>query len=194
MNGRVERSLVVAGIAGAALAVTASMSAAAAGGTPVVRVKGTQTIVNEAKGQYEMHGSLVGKWNTTAFTLHYAGAEGDVAATGKEIFIGCQDTDGSGTCDPAEPKGTMRFTFVYWANYKPGTETLIKGQCVHPVIGGTGSFKAAKGVLIFKDTPKGKEVLTTYTGVLELKAAARSAGAPASRSLASRASRPACGG
>ena len=146
--------------------VTASVAAAGAGST-VLTLRGTQTIVNEQKGRYEMHGSLVGAWNTTAFTLHYAGPDGQVVGSGKEMFVGCQDTDRNGTCDAGEPKGTLRFTFIYWAQYKPGTKTLVKGQCVHPVVGGTGAFAKAKGVIHMIDRPSPGGVLTTYTGTLD---------------------------
>ena len=161
--------------------VTASVAAAGAGST-VLTLRGTQTIVNEQKGQYEMHGSLVGAWNTTAFTLNYAGADGKVVGSGKEMFVGCRDTDRNGTCDAGEPKGTLRFSFIYWAQYKPGTKTLVKGQCVHPVIGGTGAFAKTKGVIHMSDRPSAGGVLTTYTGTLDVPGiAASSAKAPSER-------------
>ena len=175
--------------------VTASVAAAGAGST-VLTLRGTQTIVNEQKGRYEMHGSLVGAWNMTAFTLHYAGADGKVVGSGKEMFVGCRDTDRDGTCDVGEPKGTLRFSFVYWAQYKPGTKTLVKGQCVHPVIGGTGAFAKAKGVIHMTDRPSVGGVLTTYTGTLDVPGiAASSAKAPPERTpqSVSRVGRGGCG-
>ena len=175
--------------------VTASVAAANAGST-VLTLRGTQTIVNEQKGRYEMHGSLVGAWNVTAFTLHYAGADGKVVGSGKEMFVGCQDTDRNAACDAGEPKGTLRFRFIYWAQYKPGTKTLVNGQCVHPVIGGTGAFAKAKGVIHMTDRPSAGGVLTTYTGTLEASGmSASSAKAPPERTLqsVSRAVRGGCG-
>ena len=149
-----------------AVALTAVAVGAAGTASTVLTVRGTQTVVDEQKGRYEMRGSLVGAWNTTAFTLNYAGADGQVVGSGKETFAGCHDTDRNGTCDPGEPKGTLRFSFIYWATYKPGTKTLVKGQCVHPVVGGTGAFAKAKGVIHMTDRPSKGGVLTTYTGTL----------------------------
>lgn len=155
--------IAVVGIASTVVAV-----AAAATGSTVLTVRGTQTIVDEQKGRYAMHGSLVGAWSTTAFTLNYAGADGQVVGSGKETFAGCHDTDRNGSCDAGEPKGTLRFSFVYWGTYKPGTKTLVKGQCVHPVVGGTGAFSKAKGVIHMTDRPSKGGVLTTYTGTLDV--------------------------
>lgn len=183
------RRIAVTIVIGAAVASAAT----AAGGAPI-SLKGTQTVIDEKQGTYEMHGSLVGKWNTTAFTLLYEGSGGEVAATGKELFLGCQDADGSGSCDAGEPRGTLRFTFVYWATYKPKTQKLVKGECVHPIIGGTGDFAKAKGVLHFWDRPTKSGLRTTYTGTLELaKAAALSRTASTSRSVSARPARGACG-
>jgi hypothetical protein len=188
-------------LGGLVLMVTAVASTAAAVGAAgtspaVLTVRGTQTIVDEQKGRYEMHGTLVGAWNTTAFTLNYAGADGQVVASGKETFAGCHDTDRNGTCDSGEPKGTLRFSFIYWATYKPGTRTLVKGQCVHPVVGGTGAFAKAKGVIHMTDRPSKGGVVTTYTGTLEVPGlSVSSATAPRERTVqsASRVARGGCG-
>ena len=165
-----------------AIASTAVAVAAAGTGSTVLTVRGTQTIVDEQKGRYAMHGSLVGAWNTTAFTLNYAGADGQVVGSGKETFAGCHDTDRNGSCDAGEPKGTLRFSFIYWGTYKPGTKTLVKGQCVHPVVGGTGAFSKAKGVIHMTDRPSKGGVVTTYTGTLDVPGLpASSTSAPSER-------------
>lgn len=165
----------LAAVVSVCLAVLAivSLAASAASSRPLV-VRGTQTVVDEPTGRFQMHGSLVGSWNTTAFTLHYAGADGQLVGSGKETFRGCHDTDRSGACDDGEPAGTLRFTFAYWATYKPGTEDLVRGQCIHPVVGGTGAFAGAKGVIHMTDRPSKRGVLTTYAGTLDVP---RSAGA-----------------
>jgi hypothetical protein len=142
-----------------------SLAVAAPGPKPIA-VKGTQTTVDGKPGTYWMSGSLVGAWDVTAFTLRYAGPDGELVGTGKELFRGCHDTDRNGACDAGEPSGTLRFSFVYWARYKPGTETLVTGRCVHPVIGGTGAFAKAKGVIHMFDRPGKNGVLTTYRGTL----------------------------
>lgn len=131
-------------------AVTAGV-ASASSAAKSVKVTGTQTVVNEKKGIYDMHGSLVGRWTITAFTPRYEGSS-DFAATGTERFDGCHDTDASGTCEASEPSGTMRFTFMYWTSFGPNGK-LVKGQCVHPMTGGTGAFAKAKGLIVMHDRP-----------------------------------------
>jgi len=153
-------------LAVAALAAVATAAATAAG-PALITVKGTQTTVNESKGMYAMHGDLVGSWRTTAFTTNFQGSNGQFVGSGKESFSGCRDADSSGGCDNGEPKGTIRFSFVYWASFDPKTKALVRGQCVHPVLGGTGAFAGVKGVIHMKDTPTASgAVRTTYTGTL----------------------------
>jgi hypothetical protein len=172
-----------------AIAVTAGVASAGSAAKPV-KVKGTQTVVNEQKGIWDMHGSLVGRWTITALTPRYEGSS-EFAATGTERFDGCHDTDASGTCDPGEPSGTMRFTFVYWASFGPSGK-LVKGQCVHPVTGGTGDFAKAKGLIVMHDRPTANGVRTTYTGTLEYGTAKPAPVAP-TRSLAGTKVPRACG-
>ena len=124
----------------AAALVLVSLSTAAEAPKPLV-LKGAQTVVDQQKGMFRMTGSLVGDWNTTAFKVEYGDTDGRFVGSGKELFKGCYDTDRSGVCDTGEPSGTLRFTFIYWATYKPGTETLVKGQCIHPVVGGPATSR-----------------------------------------------------
>src|SRR5262245_54267315 len=161
-----SRITIWASVIAAATASLVVTGGAAAGGAAPITVKGIQTVVNESQGKYEMHGDLVGRWNTTAFTTNYAGADGQFVGSGKELFTGCRDADRSGACDVGEPAGTIRFSFVYWATYDPKTKALVKGQCVHPVLGGTGAFAGVKGVVHMKDAPTAAGPRTTYTGTL----------------------------
>jgi hypothetical protein len=178
-------------IAAASLLV---VGAATAGGAASITVKGIQTVVNESQGKYAVQGDLLGRWNTTAFTTNYAGADGQFVGSGKELFTGCRDTDRSGACDAGEPAGTIRFSFVYWATYDPKTKALVKGQCVHPVLGGTGAFAGAKGVIHMKDKPAAGGTRTTYSGTLLYRGAATASTASvATRDLAGRGARGACG-
>src|SRR6476659_690870 len=158
----------------AALAALSTALAAATAGattTPVsVDVSGTQTIVDEANGTFAMHGSLVCVWQTTKFVPRYASASRFVA-TGQEEFTGCLDSNKSGTCDKKEPSGTLKFTFMYWASFDPATGALLHGNCVHPITGGSGSFRKAAGVIFMDDTPTGNAVVTTYKGTIEYRAA-----------------------
>jgi hypothetical protein len=95
--------------AGVLALVLVSLAAAAPGSKPIT-VTGKQTIIDEPKGMFLMHGSLVGAWNVTGFKLHYAGSDGTLVASGSEMFKGCHDTDRNGLCDAGEPAGTLRFT------------------------------------------------------------------------------------
>ncbi len=182
-------------LAVAALAVVAAAGATAAG-PALITVKGTQTVVNESKGIYAMQGDLVGSWRMTAFTTNFQGSDGQFVGSGKELFSGCRDADRNGACDNGEPKGTIRFSFVYWATFDPKTKALVRGQCVHPVLGGTGAFAGAKGVIHMTDRPTASgAVRTTYTGTLVYDAASTaSASAPTTRALAARAASQTCGG
>jgi hypothetical protein len=161
----------------ASLAALAALSvapgAATAGGsrTPVsVDVSGTQTVVDEAAGTFAMHGSLVGAWQTTKFVPRYTSSS-QFVATGKELFTGCLDSNASGVCDRAEPTGNLKFTFMYWASFDPATGALLHGECVHPIIAGSGDFRKAAGVIFMEDTPTGATVVTTYKGTVEYQAA-----------------------
>jgi hypothetical protein len=191
-DGEMSRLTILASvIAAASLAV---VGGAAAGAAAPISVKGIQTVVNESQGKYTMQGDLVGRWNTTVFTTNYAGPDGQFVGSGKELFTGCKDTDRSGACGAGEPAGTIRFSFVYWATYDPKTKALVKGQCVHPVLGGTGAFAGAKGVIHMKDTPTAGGTRTTYSGtLLYSRAATASTASAATRDLAGRGARGACG-
>jgi len=158
----------------------ATVVAAPTSAATVIQVAGTQTIVDESAGAYEMHGSLVGKWNITAFVPRYE-SPSQLVATGKEKFVGCIDTSKNGACEPVEPAGTMSFTFVYWATFDPATKALVRGACVHPILSGTGSFAGAKGVIHMKDTPVGDAVRTTYKGTIAYQSAGTSGRALAAR-------------
>ena len=66
--------IVTAGIAAAVL-LAASLASASPSAPPApVRVAGTQTEVDMAKGKFAMHGNLVGPWQITSFHLSYASA------------------------------------------------------------------------------------------------------------------------
>jgi hypothetical protein len=169
----------------AALSVVPGVATAGGSGTPVsVDVSGTQTVVgDEAAGTFAMHGSLVGAWQTTRFVPRYTSSS-QFVATGKELFTGCLDSNASGACDPGEPAGNLKFTFMYWASFDPATRALLHGNCVHPIIDGSGSFRKAAGVIYMEDTPTGSTVVTTYKGTIEYRAAP-SRQAASQRTLAS---------
>ena len=183
-------------VAASAVALAAISFAAAADAPKPLVLKGKQIAVDEQKGIYKVTGSLIGDWRVTAFKVEYSDTGGRLLGSGKELFTGCYDTDRSGLCDAGEPTGTLRFTFLYWATFKPGTETLVKGQCIHPVVGGTGGFAKAKGLIHMVDVPSASGVRTTYTGALTVPGISTAAAASApGRALAStsRAAGAGCG-
>jgi hypothetical protein len=192
MFGIGSRVLVAAVCATASL-VAVSLASAESG---PVKLKGTQTVVNEAKGLYAMKGSLIGSWKISAFKVNYSGPDGEFVGSGKELFKGCLDADGDGTCAAGDPRGTLRFSFIYWATFDPKTDALVRGDCVHPVTGGTGGFAKAKGVIHMIDTPAGSGVKTTYTGSLLLSGVAPAAvgSGGETRQPAGRSSGRTCGG
>jgi hypothetical protein len=157
--------------------VWAALTAAAATAAPTeMSVHGTQTVVNEAEGTAAMHGGMVGKWSTLTFVPLYE-SNTLIIGKGRERFVGCVNRNGRPGCQAADPSGTLRFRYVYWASFDASTGGLIAGHCTHPVTGGTGSFAGARGILSMRDKPVGDDVRTTYRGTIVLHAGS----APASR-------------
>ncbi|HVO54809.1 MAG TPA: hypothetical protein VMT37_10385 [Solirubrobacterales bacterium] len=141
-----------------ALALAGSASAA------TYPVSGKQIVVDEAAGTYKMNGGLVGKWEVTSFKE--LGSGSIFRAKGTERFKGCLDLRRDRSC-AGDPSGTLSFTYLYWGEFE-ADDTLVWGSCWHPVVGGTGDFKHARGVLTMVDTPTAKGVSTSYTGNITL--------------------------
>jgi hypothetical protein len=171
-------------VASVVVACVAVAGAAFAGtGNEPMALKGKQIPVNEAAGEYKLTGGLLGAFYVESFVPSYKGADGKLVASGKESFRGCNDVDGNGTCDTGEPSGTLRFTYVYWASFtKAGS--LVRGECMHPISGGTGGFANATGFLHMWDTPQGKKVVTTYTGSIQYPSPPSTSSRTPSRTLA----------
>jgi hypothetical protein len=163
---RWKRQVLLQVAAATALAVLAVVARAADAGP--VSLKGTQTVVNEQKGSFEMHGSLLGDWQTLSYVPRYQ-SDTQLVATGRERFTGCLDSNRNGACDTGEAAGTLAFTYTWWARFKD--KAPVSGACVHPIIGGTKGFAKARGVVFMKDTLVGKVLRTTYTGTLDLGSA-----------------------
>jgi hypothetical protein len=174
MINNARRAVVLAGVLGLlagsqAFSASAGQGAGSATGTSatarttVVHVSGRQVPVHPNKGEYKMRGDLVGKWLVIpGETLHKSPTL--FIQSGHERFNGCLDKDRNGTCEVGEPSGVMRFAYLYWASFD-SDGNLLRGQCVHPVTGGDGSFTGARGVLRMVDRPVGGgEVRTTYRG------------------------------
>ena len=160
----------VAAVVGLALVLAIGMlvpSAVAGDGSRTVHVTGTQIPI---PGTYNstMKGDLVGTWYTLSGTQTTTKPT-LIVVVGTEEFVGCIDRRGDGKCGNHDITGTLTFDYIYWANYNTDG-TLIKGQCTHPVTGGTGDFAGSRGVISMFDTPVGNDVKTTYRGDIELNA------------------------
>ncbi len=118
-----------------------------------VVVRGTQTPVLGQEGVYTMSGSLIGDWYTTSFEVLGFTPSGALRGAGTELFDGCYDANGNGSCGIGDPMGTMTFSFTYTGRFDVTTGALLHGRCHHPVTGGTGGFAGASGVLSFHDDP-----------------------------------------
>ena len=131
-------------------------------------VSGTQTVLDENAGTFRMHGDLVGLWKITSFK--------EVATTplyrarGTERFRGCIDRGHDGSC-AGDPSGTLRMKFRYWALFGPG-DALRGGACWHPIVGGTGAFRHARGAFEMLDVPTADGVETHYAGDIRRRAGA----------------------
>jgi hypothetical protein len=170
----------------AVLLVTAAASAfvlAAPAGATTYQVHGKQKVVDEAAGLSKVTGGLVGSWAMTSFeevatSPYYEGM-------GTEEFDGCIDRRRDRSCK-GDPSGTLRFEFRYWGLFgSADPASMIWGSCWHPIVGGTGDFAGAAGVVTFVDSPTRDGVKTSYIGTITTK------GGKASR-RASAARRPAC--
>ena len=89
----------------------------------------------------EMTGSLHGCWYTYVSSSKF-NRSGTYQEKGTEVFVGCLN----GTC------GTFETTYTFTAKYTDDTFLEeIHGRCEHSIVGGTGDFAGAKGVILFKD-------------------------------------------
>jgi len=109
----------------------------------------------DPSASFTMTGGLVGCWyeDSIMITKDQTTASGIelIHVSGTEHFIGCLDRDGDGSCIGADPSGTLYFTFTFTEQVDVATGSEIRGRCHHPIVGGTGDFAAATGVLNFKD-------------------------------------------
>jgi hypothetical protein len=90
----------------------------------------------------DLSGSLDGCWYTYV-SASKLNPSGTYVEQGTEIFVGCWNGT---TC------GTFETTYTFTAKYVDDTlAEEIHGRCHHPIVGGTGGFAGAKGVINFKD-------------------------------------------
>jgi len=90
----------------------------------------------------DLSGSLDGCWYTYVSASKF-NPSGTYIEQGTEIFVGCLNGI---TC------GTFETTYTFTAKYVDDTfAEEIHGRCEHSIVGGTGDFAGAKGVILFKD-------------------------------------------
>ena len=90
----------------------------------------------------DLSGSLDGCWYTYVSASQF-NPSGTYLEQGTEIFVGCLNGT---TC------GTFETTYTFTAKYVDDTFAQeIHGRCEHSIVGGTGDFAGAKGVILFKD-------------------------------------------
>lgn len=140
-----------------ALALTTAPTASAG----QFRVSGEQLLVDASTGTFSMSGDLVGGWYTTSFQCHATPAGDRWPCTGTELFLGCLDASGDGTCSQ-EASGWLAFEFEYTAT------PVGNGRCHHTIVDGGGVFLGASGVITMKDRPTETGIATSYKGHVDL--------------------------
>ena len=177
MTSSAQKSAVLTGLAlmiASAGLIPAAVAAAdeAERRPPTVHVTGKQKLVEYTPelSTYVMEGDLVGDWVYDPVGPPLYKSQTFYAEAGQETFTGCIDRNRDGACGRRDRRGTMNLTFLYWASFEADGTTLIAGQCVHPITGGTGAFKGARGVLHMRDRLVNGEVRTTYRGDIQLNA------------------------
>ena len=164
-------------------AAVAALAIASPAVAATIEVAGKQTSIDEDTAK--MTGDLRGRWTTTSFEL--VAFDPYVEGKGTELFQGCIDRRRDRSC-AGDPSGPLNLEFGFLGLYEsPDPASLVWGTCWHPVVGGTGAFADARGVLAFVDSPTSKGVSTRYIGSLTLRRAASSKTASART-----ARRPAC--
>ena len=86
-------------------------------------------------------GNLEGCWYTKVLTAKST-PSGVYIETGEELFVGTLDGEA----------GTFTTTYKFESKFASDF-TEIHGRCQHPIVGGTGVFADATGIIHFKDAP-----------------------------------------
>lgn len=173
--------LLTAAVVFAVLATPATAGTTLVSGTSVFNTQ-CQAPVGGAPGNLgdypaiDFSGSLDGCWYTYVSASRF-NPSGTYVEQGTELFVGCLNGT---TC------GTFETTYTFTAKYTDATfATELHGRCEHSVVGGTGDFAGAKGVINFKDDVvnmtfdyKGQIQLATPNGQTVAPAVQDSARAP----------------
>ena len=140
-------SLTWAALVFAVLAMPASAGTTLVSGTSVFNTE-CQAPVGGPPGNLgdyppiDFSGSLVGCWYTYVSASMF-NPSGTYVEQGTELFVGCLNGT---TC------GTFETVYTFTGKYTDDTfATEIHGRCEHSIVGGTGDFAGAKGVINFKD-------------------------------------------
>jgi hypothetical protein len=177
------------------LACVSTLVIAAPATAATYRVAGKSVTVDAEAGLSAMRGGLIGSWATTSFEV--VGVSPVFHGRGTETFAGCLNRNRRDRSCKGDPKGTLAFTFDYFAAFaSPDPESLIWGSCVHPIVSGTGAFAGAQGVIAMVDMPTPAGVVTRYEGTITLAPGARAAkrgDRTPKRAPAATTARPACG-
>ena len=151
-----------------------------------VHVRG-QFIPIDDVGTYRVTGDLMGTWYTRTTDTYYQW-DAMFIQKGVERFEGCLDLNRNRRCD-GDQKGQFGANYVYilLAPINPQPGRPVKGECMHPVTGGSGAFAGLRGLITVHEKPVGKSgVVSTYQGDLVLNAVpedrAEVSDAPAARS------------
>jgi len=137
---------------------------------------------------FTMSGSLVGCWYVVDVVDKFQD-NGALQQTGHELFVGCVDSGGDGSCS-SDPSGTLSFSYVFTGKFDPVTFEEIKGRCHHHVDEGTDGFAQASGVINFKDDVEAG--IATYNGNLKLASPSNTTSTSRSRAGRTAASTAAC--
>lgn len=90
----------------------------------------------------DFSGSLDGCWYTYVASSRF-NPSGTYVEQGAELFVGCLNGT---TC------GTFETVYTFTGRYTDATFTAeIHGRCEHRIVGGTGDFTGAMGVITFRD-------------------------------------------
>ena len=162
MNRRMGRTARLIAVA-AALATILVVPATAAGAIEP-NVEGLATFVDECGGAtslitLELEGSFDGCLYTDEITQAKFRPDGVYIEHGFETIVGCLDTPAGQKC------GTLQTSYEYVATFD-AEGTQLTGGCTHPIIGGSGDFAGASGIIVFRDDLAAGTA--DFRGVIEL--------------------------
>jgi hypothetical protein len=150
-----RRLATIRGISALVFGIAVAISAAtpAVAGNGMTKVQGLQipdsvaspTCTGDpgAVAAYLVSGTLEGCWYIDTIENEHLTPSGGYRASGTETFIGCL----GGDC------GSFFTTFTFTAKFVGDVE--VHGRCHHPIVGGTGDFAGATGVINMHDEPNG---------------------------------------